>query len=87
MHSVLSPGCTIHSHARVIDSILFPQVDIGRGATVQRAIIEKGVKIPPGFEIGVDLEKDRQRFHVTDTGIVVVAKETVIEPIPGLVTP
>jgi glucose-1-phosphate adenylyltransferase len=82
VHSVLSPGCTIHSHARVIDSILFPQVDIGRGATVQRAIIEKGVKIPPGFEIGVDLEKDRQRFHVTDTGIVVVAKETVIEADP-----
>jgi glucose-1-phosphate adenylyltransferase len=79
VHSVLSPGCTIHSHARVTDSILFPQVDIGRGAIVQRAIIEKGVKIPAGFEIGVDLEKDRQRFHVTDTGIVVVAKETVIE--------
>lgn len=79
IHSVLSPGCTIHSHARVTDSILFPRVDIGRGAVVQRAIIEKGVKIPPGFEVGVDLEKDRQRFHVTDTGIVVIAKDTIIE--------
>jgi glucose-1-phosphate adenylyltransferase len=79
IHSVLSPGCTIHSHARVTDSILFPRVDIGRGAVIQRAIIEKGVKIPPGFEVGVDLEKDRQRFHVTDTGIVVIAKDTIIE--------
>ncbi|MCD6024187.1 MAG: glgC [Fibrobacteria bacterium] len=79
IHSVLSPGCTIHSHARVTDSILFPRVDIGRGAVVQRTIIEKGVKIPPGFEVGVDLEKDRQRFHVTDTGIVVIAKDTIIE--------
>jgi glucose-1-phosphate adenylyltransferase len=79
VHSVLSPGCTIHSHARVIDSILFPRVDVGRGATVQRAIVEKGVKIPPGFEVGVDLEKDRQRFHVTDSGIVVIAKDTIIE--------
>ncbi len=77
--SVLSPGCTIHSHARVADSILFPQVDVGRGATVQRAIIEKGVRIPPGFEIGVNLDEDRKRFHVTESGIVVVPKETVID--------
>ena len=79
IHSVLSPGCYIHSYARVTDSILFPQVDVGRGAIIQRAIIEKGVHIPPGFEIGVDLEKDRQRFHVTDNGIVVIAKDTIIE--------
>lgn len=77
--SVLSPGCAIHGFARVSDSILFPQVDVGRGAVVHRAIVEKGVRIPPGFEIGVDLEKDRKLFHVTETGIVVIAKETVIE--------
>ena len=80
VRTVLSPGCTIHSHAKVSDSILFPQVNIGGGAIVHRAIIEKGVHIPPGFQIGVDLEEDRKRFHVTDTGIVVVAKETVIVP-------
>ena len=79
IRSVLSPGCTIHSHAKVSDSILFPQVNVGGGAIVQRAIIEKGVHIPPGCQIGVDLEKDRQRFHVTESGIVVVAKETIIE--------
>jgi glucose-1-phosphate adenylyltransferase len=83
VHSVLSPGCTIHSHARVTDSILFPRVDIGRGAIIQRAIVEKGVKIPPGFQVGVDLEEDRKRFHVTDSGIVVIAKDTVIEPVEG----
>jgi glucose-1-phosphate adenylyltransferase len=78
-HSVLSPSCIIHSHARVTDSILFPNVDVARGARVHRAIIEKGVRIPPGFEVGVDLEKDRHRFHVTETGIVVIPKDTVIE--------
>jgi glucose-1-phosphate adenylyltransferase len=79
IHSVLSPGCQLHSHALVTDSILFPNVDVGRGARINRAIIEKGVKIPPGFEVGVNLDKDRERFHVTDTGIVVIAKDTVIE--------
>jgi glucose-1-phosphate adenylyltransferase len=79
IHSVLSPGCQLHSHALVTDSILFPNVDVGRGARINRAIIEKGVKIPAGFEVGVNLDKDRERFHVTDTGIVVIAKDTVIE--------
>jgi glucose-1-phosphate adenylyltransferase len=80
IHSILSPGCTIHSHGLVTDSILFPNVDVGRGARVHRAIVEKGIKIPAGFEVGVNPEKDRERFHVTDTGIVVIAKDTVIEP-------
>ncbi len=78
IHSVLSPGCFIHSHSRVVDSILFPNVDVGRGAIVQRAIVEKDVRIPPGYRLGVDLDKDRERFHVTESGIVVVPKETVI---------
>lgn len=79
IHSILSPGCYIHSHGLVTDSILFPNVDVGRGARVHRAIVEKGIKIPPGFEVGVNLDKDRERFHVTDEGIVVIAKDTVIE--------
>jgi glucose-1-phosphate adenylyltransferase len=80
LHSLLSPGCTIHSHARVTDSILFPNVNVARGAKIHRAIVEKGVHIPPGFEVGIDPEKDRQRFHVTETGIVVIPKDVVIEP-------
>jgi glucose-1-phosphate adenylyltransferase len=79
IHSILSPGSQIHSHAKVTDSILFPNVDVGRGARVHRAIVEKGIKIPPGFEVGINLDKDRERFHVTETGIVVIAKDTVIE--------
>ena len=78
-HSILSPGCYIHSHAIVTDSILFPNVDVGRGARVHRAIVEKGVKLPPNFEVGINLEKDRERFHVTDDGIVVIAKDTIIQ--------
>jgi glucose-1-phosphate adenylyltransferase len=54
-------------------------VDVGRGARVHKAIVEKGIKIPPGFEVGVNLEKDRERFHVTEEGLVVIAKDTVIE--------
>jgi ADP-glucose pyrophosphorylase len=79
VHSVLSPGCRLHSHSLISDSILFPDVDVGRGARVHRAIVEKGVRIPAGFEVGLDADKDRESFHVTETGIVVIAKDTKIE--------
>ena len=46
--------------------------EIGRHARVRRAIIDKNVYVPEGDEIGYDLERDRQRFHVTDSGLVVI---------------
>jgi len=41
---------------------------------IRRTIIDKGVKIPANSTIGYDIEADRQRFTVTDSGIVVVPK-------------
>jgi glucose-1-phosphate adenylyltransferase len=74
--SVLAPGVRIEHKAQVTESILFPNVVIGQGAVIHRAIIEKDVVIPPGKQIGVDLEHDKKVFHVTESGIVVLSKET-----------
>ncbi len=76
--SILSPGCRIHSHALVEGSILFPNVDVGRGARIRNTIIEKGVQIPAGFEIGYDAEADGKRFFVGPTGLVVIPKDTLL---------
>jgi glucose-1-phosphate adenylyltransferase len=38
------------------------------------------VQIPEGARIGVDHERDRQRYHVTDSGIVVVGKNEKVDP-------
>ena len=70
--SLLSPRVTVARGAMVEDAILFGGVEVGEGAIVRRAIVDKWVKIPPGTEIGVDLEKDGDRFTVTDSGIVVI---------------
>ncbi|MGY4706596.1 glucose-1-phosphate adenylyltransferase [Candidatus Bipolaricaulota sp. J31] len=75
IRSVLSPGVRVHSFARVEESVLFSGVEVGRGAVVRRAIVDKNVVIPEGFEIGVDPEEDRKRFHLTESGIVVIPKE------------
>ena len=69
----------IHSYTDVDESILMDGVDVGRHSKIRRTIIDKGVKIPPNTTIGYDLEADRQRFTVTDTGIVVVPKGAEIE--------
>ncbi len=72
--SILGPRVRINSFARVEDSVLHDNVEIGRYALVRRAIIDKGVRVPPGEEIGIDLEKDRKRFTVSSGGVVVIPK-------------
>ncbi|HEY0160580.1 MAG TPA: glucose-1-phosphate adenylyltransferase [Thermoanaerobaculia bacterium] len=76
---VLHPRVRIHSYADVDESILMDGVEIGRHSKIRRTIIDKGVKIPPGTTIGYDIEQDRERFTVTDTGIVVVPKGAVMD--------
>jgi glucose-1-phosphate adenylyltransferase len=78
--SILSPQVRINSYAQVDGSILFENVKIGRHCRIRRAIIDKHVEIPAGTSIGYDLEEDRKRFHVTETGIVVIPKGMRLEP-------
>ncbi|MBF0489622.1 MAG: glucose-1-phosphate adenylyltransferase [Candidatus Omnitrophica bacterium] len=75
-HSVLSSNVYIKKHARVARSVLMEGVVVGEGAQIQNAIIDKEVTIPAHSKIGFDLESDRQRFVLTTSGIVIVAKKT-----------
>lgn len=80
--SILSPRVRINSFAMVEDSILFDDVNVGRYCRIKNAIIDKHVQVPPRTEIGYDIDRDRKKFSVTDSGIVVIAKGTRIEPPP-----
>jgi glucose-1-phosphate adenylyltransferase len=55
-------------------------VDIGRNAVVRNAILDKNVIVPEGAQIGVDLERDRERFTVSANGIVVIGKGQKVDP-------
>ncbi|MCM0674755.1 glucose-1-phosphate adenylyltransferase [Micromonospora phytophila] len=79
-NSVVAPKVKVHSWAHVDGAVLMEGVDIGRHAVVRRAILDKNVIVPEGAEIGVDLEKDRQRYTVSDNGIVVIGKGQKVEP-------
>jgi glucose-1-phosphate adenylyltransferase len=77
--SILSPGTQVHSYAEVEGSILMQGVEIGRKAIVRNAILDKNVRVAPGAKIGVDPKADRERFTVSDGGIVVLPKGAVVE--------
>ena len=74
IRSVLSRGVRVHSLANVEDSIIFPDVEVGEKARIRRAIIDRAVRIMPGERIGFDLEEDKKRFTVSDSGIVVISQ-------------
>ena len=73
--SLLSPKVRINSYAHVSESVLFEGVEIGRHCRIRRAIIDKDVRIPEGTVIGFDPEDDRQRFFVSEGGIVIIPKK------------
>ncbi len=74
-HSLLFSNVKVHTHAHIEDSVVLPNVDIGRNCRIERAVIDKGCRIPAGMEIGVDPEADAERFYVSEGGVVLVTPE------------
>ncbi|MCG5516012.1 MULTISPECIES: glucose-1-phosphate adenylyltransferase [unclassified Ectothiorhodospira] len=74
-HSLLFSNVTVNSYAQVTDSVILPDVDVGRNCVVHKAVIDKGCRIPEGMVIGRDREQDAKRFYVSDGGVTVVTPD------------
>jgi glucose-1-phosphate adenylyltransferase len=77
--SLIGPNVRVNSYSYVDASIIMNNCNIGRHAKIRKAIIDKNVTVPEGYEIGFDPAKDRKKFTITDSGIVVIAKNQVLQ--------
>ena len=74
--SLLFSRVRVHSYSHVTESVVLPDVDIGRNCRIDRAIIDRGTRVADGTVIGEDAEADRARgFRVTDTGLTLVTPD------------
>ena len=71
--SVLGRNVLVHPGAVVEECVILDNCEIGPGASLRRTILDKNARVPAGEKIGFDREHDRQRHHVSETGIVVVS--------------
>jgi glucose-1-phosphate adenylyltransferase len=73
--SALFSNVKVQDFCTIEDSVILPNVHVGRNCVVRKAVIEKHCRLPDGFRVGVDPEEDRRRFSVSDGGIALVIPE------------
>jgi len=76
--SLIGPNVKINSYSKIEDSIIMNNCNIGRHTKIKNAIIDKNVIIPENYEIGFNLDEDKKKFTVTDSGLVIIAKNQVL---------
>ncbi len=78
-NGVIAPFARIAADAEVREAVLLGGVEVGTKARIRRALLDDRVRVAPDATIGFDLERDRARFTVTERGIVVVPRGTIVE--------
>mgnify|MGYP002371828690 FL=1 len=73
--SLLFSNVQVRSFGIIEDSVILPNVDIGRHARLKNVVVEKNCIIPEGLRVGFDAEEDGKRFHVTKKGITLITPE------------
>ncbi|HYA39094.1 MAG TPA: glucose-1-phosphate adenylyltransferase [Candidatus Methylomirabilis sp.] len=76
-HSLLFSNVKVHSYCEIANSVIMPDVAIGRHCRLTKVMIDKGCHIPEGTVIGENPEDDAKRYYVTRQGVVLVTPEMV----------
>jgi glucose-1-phosphate adenylyltransferase len=74
-NSLLFSNVKINSYSTLEQAVVLLNVDIGRYCRIKKAVLDKGCIIPPNTDIGYDLAADAERFHVSESGIVLVTPQ------------
>ncbi len=79
--SLLFSNVRIHSYSDIEETVILPEVTIGRNCRIKKAIIDRGCDVPPGMVIGYDHEQDKANgFRITDKGVVLVTRGMLGQP-------
>ncbi len=73
--SMLFSKVLIRERSVVEDSLVLPNVTVGRDVVLRRTIIDKHCLLPDGLKVGVDPVEDRARYTVTERGVTLVTPE------------
>jgi len=75
---LLFSNVRVHSYSRIRESVIMPDVIVGRNCRIERAIIDRGTFLPPGTDVGLDRAADEARgFRVTDNGVTLVTPDSL----------
>ena len=74
-HSLIFSNVIVDSYTKIDSSVVLPDVTVGKNCRISNAVIDKGCEIPDGVIIGENNGEDRERFHVTEKGVVLVTPD------------
>jgi glucose-1-phosphate adenylyltransferase len=73
--SVLFSNVHVEPHSDVDESVVLPNVRVGKSCRIRRTILDKGCVVPDHLVIGHDRERDSRLFHMTPGGITLVTPD------------
>lgn len=75
--SLLSYDVRVDSFCNIEDSVLLPNVNIGRHVTLKKTIVDKNCRIPDGLQVGINPLEDSKRFYVSPNGVTLITPEAL----------
>ena len=82
--SVLFSNVRVLDGALVEDCVVLPDVVVGPGVRVRRAIVDRHCRLDAGMDAGGVPEEDSKRFRVTEKGLTLVTPEMLGQPVHQL---
>lgn len=75
--SLLFTGVKMGSFSSCEEAVILPYCNIGRGARLNRVILDSGVRIPEGLVVGEDPGLDARRFRRSESGVCLITKRMI----------
>jgi glucose-1-phosphate adenylyltransferase len=76
--SILFSRAQVAEGSVIEESLLLPNVRVGKSVRLRRTVIDKHCHLPDGFQAGLDPAADRARgLHITERGITLVSPEMI----------